>query len=362
MKSAILLAAGALLAAAMPLDKRAMETDWVTDIVTVTVTVDPVPTSAQHSAGGVFIQDVSEKPAATPSPNAPAPQPIYAPPPAAASPKPEVTQQAAPKPTQQAPPSPVAAAPQTVKTVTTVVVPAVQAPAASPKPSPQPAPAPEVVAAPSPKPSPKPSPSPSPSPKPVAAASPKPAAAASPAASPAASSSGSNYQSAIVNEHNIHRANHSAPALEWDDTLAGFAQITAAGCVFAHDMTEGGGAVSYGQNLASWGSTGDISGLQIEAGRRGITDQWYNDEIENWTYYGLSDPPSGSDLDAWGHFTQLVWKSSTKVGCATVQCPSGSVLSMPSWYTVCNYGPPGNFGGEYAENVLKPLGQPTVTV
>lgn len=166
----------------------------------------------------------------------------------------------------------------------------------------------------------------------------------------------------MINEHNVHRANHSAPALEWDDTLAGYAQITANKCVFAHDMTEGGGAVAYGQNLASWGSTGDISGLQVESGRRGVTDQWYNDEIENWTYYGLDNPPSGSDLDAWGHFTQLVWKSSTKLGCATVQCPAGSVLPMASWYTVCNYGGPGNFGGEYAENVLQPLGHPTVTV
>ncbi|UKZ95012.1 uncharacterized protein TrAFT101_009861 [Trichoderma asperellum] len=328
MKSAFLLATGAILAAAMPLDKRALETQWVTDIVTVTVTVDP---SAPSSAGGVFVQAVSSQPAAapTPQPQAPAPKPVYVP---VSSPKP------APP-----PPSPAPAAPET----TTVIVPAVQAPKASP----------EVAVQASPKPSPKPSPSP-------VAASPKPAAS-SPAASSSSSSSSSgatDYQSAMLNEHNIHRANHSAPALEWDDQLAGFAQITASGCVFAHDMTEGGGAVSYGQNLASFGSSGDISGQQILSGRRGVTDQWYNDEMENWTYYGQANPPSGTDLDSWGHFTQVVWKGSTKVGCATVQCPAGSVLSLPSWYTVCNYGPPGNFGGEYGDNVLKPLGQPPVTV
>ncbi|PON26441.1 hypothetical protein TGAM01_v204917 [Trichoderma gamsii] len=336
MKSAFFLATGAILAAAMPLDKRALETQWVTDIVTVTVTVDP---SAPSSAGGVFIQAVSSQPAATPSPQvqAPAPKPVYvAPPPAVSSPKP------APP-----PPSPAPAAPQT----STVIV------VEAPKSSPAPAPSPEVAVKSSPKPSPKPSPSP-------VAASPKPAAS-SPAASSSSSSSssGSNdYQSAMLNEHNIHRANHSAPALEWDDQLAGFAHITASGCVFAHDMTEGGGSVSYGQNLASFGSSGDISGDQILSGRRGVTDQWYNDEMENWTFYGQSNPPSGLDLDAFGHFTQVVWKGSTKVGCATVQCPSGSVLSLPSWYTVCNYGPPGNFGGEYGDNVLKPLGQAPVTV
>ncbi|KAL6901588.1 CAP domain-containing protein [Trichoderma evansii] len=334
MKSAFLLATGALLAAAMPLDKRALETHWVVDVVTVTVTVDPTaPTSA---AGGVFIQDVSSQPAVapTPQPQAPAPKPVFAaPPPPVSSPKP------APP-----PPSPAPAAPGT----TTVIVPAVQAP----KSSPPPAASPEVAA----KPSPKPSPSPSPSP---AAASPKPAA--SPAAT-SSSSGATDYQTAMLNEHNIHRANHSAPALEWDDQLAGFAQITASTCVFAHDMTEGGGAVSYGQNLASFGSSGDISDQQILSGRRGVTDQWYNDEMENWQFYGQSNPPSGLDLDAFGHFTQVVWKGSTKMGCATVQCAAGTVLSLNSWYTVCNYGPPGNFGGEYGDNVLPPLGHPAVTV
>ncbi|RFU77860.1 hypothetical protein TARUN_4361 [Trichoderma arundinaceum] len=352
--SAILLAAGALLATAMPLDKRAMETEWVTDLVTVTVTVDPFATSsAQPTAGGVFIQNVSEKPTPTPAPapqpSAPAPKPVYAPPPPAPAPPPpppppaQVTPQPAPKPTQQAPAPPPAAAPK---------------PVYAPPPPPPAAPSP----APSPKPSPKPAPKPAPAPEVVAKPSPKPSPSPSPAPKPASSSSGGSYQSAMVNEHNIHRANHSAPALEWDDTLAGYAQITAQGCVFAHDMTEGGGAISYGQNLASWGSTGDIDGMQIEAARRGVTDQWYNDEMKNWSFWGLSNPPSGSNLDAYGHFTQLVWKSSTKLGCFTAKCPAGTVLSMPSWYTVCNYNPPGNFGGEYGENVLEPLGQATVTI
>ncbi|KAL6813223.1 PR-1-like protein [Trichoderma sp. SZMC 28013] len=352
--SAVLLAAGALLVSAMPLDKRALDIQWVTDIVTVTVTVDPsASASATPTAGGVFVQNVSEQPAATPSPQpaAPAPKPVYAPPPPPAAPssKPAVTPQSVPQAAPQ--PAPASSAPAVAPKP--VIVPA-ESPAPAPKPSPSPTP--EVVVA---KPSPKPAPSPSPSPKPAPSPSPSPKpAASSPAAS--APASGNDYSSIVVNEHNIHRANHSAPDLAWDTTLAGYAQTIAEGCVFAHDMTQGDG--HYGQNLASWGSTGDIDDLQLESARRGITDQWYNDEIENWTFFGLDNPPSGSNLDAWGHFTQLVWKSSTKVGCYTAKCPAGTVLSMPSWYTVCNYGPPGNFGGEYAENVLPALGHPTVTI
>jgi hypothetical protein len=125
-------------------------------------------------------------------------------------------------------------------------------------------------------------------------------------------------------------------------------------------MDQGDGG--YGQNLASWGSTGDIDSLKTKAAAQGVTNQWYNDEMNNWSSYGQDNPPSSQALDSFGHFTQLVWKSSTKIGCATVKCGAGTVLSMPSWYTVCNYNPPGNFGGEYGDNVLKPLGADIVTV
>ena len=47
-----------------------------------------------------------------------------------------------------------------------------------------------------------------------------------------------------------------------------------------------------------------------------------------------------------GHYTQIVWRSTTGVGCAmqycTVNSPGGA--AFPNWYfTVCDYSPPGNF-------------------
>jgi len=44
------------------------------------------------------------------------------------------------------------------------------------------------------------------------------------------------YKSAVLYHHNVHRANHNAPALTYNDELAGYAATVAAKCVFGHDL------------------------------------------------------------------------------------------------------------------------------
>ena len=51
-----------------------------------------------------------------------------------------------------------------------------------------------------------------------------------------------------------------------------------------------------------------------------------------------------------GHFTQVVWKTSKKLGIAKARSPkSGKTI------VVANYEPAGNWVGQYKENVLAPL-------
>jgi len=169
------------------------------------------------------------------------------------------------------------------------------------------------------------------------------------------------FEGTALYHHNVHRANHSSPEVQWDSEIAGYASNTAATCVFAHDMDQGSG--NYGQNIAMWATS---SGAQ-ELGAAGAikmaaSDMWYNGEFSKYlpSYYG-QDSPDMSNFEAWGHYTQLIWKDSTKLGCAVQFCPKGSMSSdMDAWYMVCNYGPPGNVGGAYGENVLAPLGKATV--
>ncbi|KAI5467875.1 CAP domain-containing protein [Mariannaea sp. PMI_226] len=325
MKASIFLAgASAMLACASPIHKRAYHTKWVTDFVTVTVIAGQEPTV----------------------------------PPAAPTTEVKIQEAPAPAPTTTIVKKPVndklVAAPPVVKT--TVVVPAqpTTTKAAVVK-----APAPSVAV------------------KEVTSKAPAPEKPKTTAASPppsSGSSSGSDsdidlslsgsYSSVMTNYHNVHRANHSVSAVTWNSDLADWAMVLAQRCKFEHDITIGGQA--YGQNIAATGRS-DLTESDSNRNKLGavsVTEQWYNSEMPNWSFYGQENPPAGMDLDLFGHFTQVVWEGSHEIGCATAWCPSGTMYSggMNAYFTVCNYQGPGNYGGQYGKNVLPPLGHKRVTV
>lgn len=58
-----------------------------------------------------------------------------------------------------------------------------------------------------------------------------------------------------------------------------------------------------------------------------------------------SEQPGGA-----GHFTQVVWKKSNKLGIGKA---SGKKNGMTCTYIVARYRPPGNYKSQFADNVLK---------
>ncbi|KAK3845549.1 MAG: CAP domain-containing protein [Linnemannia gamsii] len=51
------------------------------------------------------------------------------------------------------------------------------------------------------------------------------------------------------------------------------------------------------------------------------------------------------------HFTKLVWKNTTQVACAMVDCGAGSILPEATTFIVCRYTPAGNISGQFPQNV-----------
>lgn len=70
---------------------------------------------------------------------------------------------------------------------------------------------------------------------------------------------------------------------------------------------------------------------------------WYS-EIQKYHYYGR-EPDSGAK--GFGHFTQVVWKATQRVGVGCGKAGNATTI-------VADYAPAGNMGGEYAANVPAP--------
>jgi pathogenesis-related protein 1 len=154
----------------------------------------------------------------------------------------------------------------------------------------------------------------------------QPAIAEAPTALPQAPGPATNE---MLIAHNRVRAKHCASPLVWSDKLAGVAQAWAdtlrqRNCEFSHSGS------MYGENLAA-GTTGTLSPSDV-------VTMWYAENSQ----YAFKAP--GFSMST-GHFTQVVWRTTTQVGCGTSQCNGMEI-------TVCNYDPAGNVETQFQENVL----------
>ncbi len=83
-----------------------------------------------------------------------------------------------------------------------------------------------------------------------------------------------------------------------------------------------GPTIPYGENLywtSGTAAPGDVVGAWVA-------------EVQSYNY------AANSCTAVCGHYTQVVWKTTTQVGC-------GLATSAQGQYWVCNYNPPGNYEG-----------------
>ena len=138
--------------------------------------------------------------------------------------------------------------------------------------------------------------------------------------------------------HNAYRAEHSADPLLWDADLATAAQAWAETLEANDDGLVHSDTLYVGENLAYYSNSDEAVQTETLEGTSWATDQWYNEVTDpgyNFESPGLASNPGT------GHFTQVVWASSSRMGCGV----SGS-------FVVCQYEPAGNVLGNFAGNVL----------
>ncbi|WP_448603450.1 CAP domain-containing protein [Thermoleptolyngbya sp.] len=145
-----------------------------------------------------------------------------------------------------------------------------------------------------------------------------------------ASRSAEAFANTVLSAHNRYRSELNLPPLQWSDGLAqnaqGWADVLAARGGRRLEHSQGTGE---GENL--WmGTSGYFS---------------YDDMVAGWgdekRYFRPGTFPNVSTTGNWadvGHYTQIIWRDTTHVGCALSTAGGNDIL-------VCRYSPPGNYSG-----------------
>ena len=169
-------------------------------------------------------------------------------------------------------------------------------------------------------------------------------------------------QLAIFNAHNMFRDEHCVPRLQWSAELATNAQTWASGChkdangAFCHQNVCGT-PTSFGENLGFGFRESNGQPILPGLSPEDAVQNWYC-EIQNYNFDnpvfvpGFSPQACIPPVNA--HFTQVVWKETTEVGCAPATC---STEAGQGTLWVCEYSPAGNNPQTLAENVLQPTCQ-----
>lgn len=140
--------------------------------------------------------------------------------------------------------------------------------------------------------------------------------------------------------HNQLRSAVGVPPLTYSSTLAASAQAWADSlkqsnnCRMQHSNTQG----RYGENLF-WASA-----VQWSNGRREVQRISPQQVVDDWARERLNYDDDGNSCatgKVCGHYTQVVWRSTTMVGCGAAVCDD-----TPDQVWVCRYQPAGNVMGQ----------------
>jgi hypothetical protein len=158
-------------------------------------------------------------------------------------------------------------------------------------------------------------------------------------------------QAEWLDPHNAVRAGASAgvilsptpspplSALVWSTSAEAIAKAWAEGCVYQHNGGRSADGIQRGENIAA-----TAPGGRADATPAHIVGLWAGE----WPDYDHATNSCASGKVC-GHYTQVVWRGTARVGCARARCTTNSPFgaSFPTWdLFVCDYEPPGNYTGQ----------------
>ncbi|PAA87086.1 hypothetical protein BOX15_Mlig028574g2 [Macrostomum lignano] len=150
------------------------------------------------------------------------------------------------------------------------------------------------------------------------------------------------FDQLMLDSHNYYRAHHSAPPLKYCSIMAKRAQYWADTLASKNSMYHERQTWD-GENLAWKWNSGHCNFPATD-----FVNMWYY-EAQHYRFPGteLGKINNGGNYIT-GHFSQVVWKNSQRVGFGRAVSKTGRV------YVVARYRPPGNFVGWFKANVLPP--------
>jgi pathogenesis-related protein 1 len=134
----------------------------------------------------------------------------------------------------------------------------------------------------------------------------------------------------ILEHHNKVRQEVGVTPLEWSSELAAYSQewadhLAANGCRMEHRQQPKINDEAVGENLF-WGSS-STAYHPIDA-----SFSWYS-EKKLYTYGKFGK----GNWHAFGHYTQMIWKNTSKIGVGVAVCKNGEILVVANYYPAGNY-------------------------
>jgi pathogenesis-related protein 1 len=140
----------------------------------------------------------------------------------------------------------------------------------------------------------------------------------------------------ITLAHNEARSKVGVGPMTWDPALAKIASDWVVKCT----DSDGNGLVDHNAGRSDTYPTYVGENIYASSGTASGTDA-----VSSWVSEGKDYDYASNTCAAGkvcGHYTQVVWAKSIKLGCALHDCPGLTFKST----IVCDYGPGGNFNGE----------------